>query len=64
VTSYGGKGDIEVVQLDVPKTIQANGARGVTFTLTPPPSPTPARAAPVPPSPGPAEPGPIYPPKL
>jgi hypothetical protein len=62
VTAYGGKGDIEVVQLDVPKTIQANGARGVTFTLTPPPSPV--MAAPVPPSPGPAEPGPIYPPKL
>ena len=36
VTAYGGEGDIEVVQLDVPKTIQANGARGVTFTLTPP----------------------------
>ncbi len=64
VTSYGGKGDIEVVQLDVPKTIQANGARGVTFTLTPPPSPAKVTAAPVPPSPGPAEPGPIYPPKL
>ncbi len=64
VTAYGGKGDIEVVQLDVPKTIQANGARGVTFTLTPPPIPAPVTAAPVPPSPGPAEPGPIYPPKL
>jgi hypothetical protein len=64
VTAYGGKGDIEVVQLDVPKTIQANSARGVAFTLTPPPSPAPVTAAPVPPSPGPAEPGPIYPPKL
>jgi len=64
VTAYGGEGDIEVVQLDVPKTIQANGARGVTFTLTPPPSPAPVTAAPVPPSPGPAEPGPIHPPKL
>lgn len=63
VTAYGGKGDIEVVQLDVPKTIQANGARGVTFTLTPP-KPAAVTAAPVPPSPGPAEPGPIYPPKL
>ncbi len=63
VTAYGGKGDIEVVQLDVPKTIQANGARGVTFTLTPQ-NPTAITAAPVPPSPGPAEPGPIHPPKL
>ena len=63
VTAYGGEGDIEVVELDVPKTIQANAARGVTFTLTPP-RPAPATAAPGPPSPGPAEPGPIYPPKL
>ncbi len=63
VTAYGGEGDIEVVQLDVPKTIQANGARGVSFTLTPP-SPASITTAPVPPSPGPAEPGPIYPPKL
>ncbi len=62
VTAYGGEGDIEVVQLDVPKTIQANAARGVTFTLTPP-RPTSSTAAPGPPSPGPAEPGPIYPPK-
>jgi hypothetical protein len=62
VTAYGGEGDIEVVELDVPKTIQANGARGVTFTLTPP-RPAPATEAPGPPSPGPAEPGPIYPPK-
>lgn len=62
-TAYGGEGDIEVVELDVPKTIQANGARGVTFTLTPP-NPDRVTAAPGPPSPGPAEPGPIYPPKL
>ena len=62
VTAYGGEGDIEVVQLDVPKTIQANGARGVAFTLTPP-SRAPATAAPGPPNPGPAEPGPIHPPK-
>lgn len=62
-TAYGGEGNIEVVELDVPKTIQANGARGVTFTLTPP-SPAGIAATPVPPNPGPAEPGPIYPPKL
>lgn len=61
-TAYGGEGDIEVVDLDVPKTIQANGARGVTFTLTPP-SPAGNAATPVPPNPGPAEPGPIHPPK-
>jgi len=62
-TAYGGEGDIEVVELDVPKTIQANAARGVTFTLTPP-SPAGVAVTPVPPNPGPAEPGPIYPPKL
>jgi hypothetical protein len=64
VTAYGDEGDIEVVQLDVQKTIKANAARGVTFTLTPPPSPAPGAAAPGPPSPGPAEPGPINPAKL
>lgn len=62
VTAYGGEGDIEVVELDVPKTIQANAASGVTFTLTPR-SPVSVTAAPVLSNPGPAEPGPIYPPK-
>jgi hypothetical protein len=64
VTAYREEGDIEVVQLDVQKTIQANAARSVTFTLTPPPSPAPGTSPPGPPSPGPAEPGPINPPKL
>ena len=64
MTAYREEGDIEVVQLDVQKTIQANAARGVTFTLTPPASPAMGTSAPGPPSPGPAEPGPINPPKL
>ena len=64
VTAYGEEGHVDVVQLDVQKTIKANAARGVTFTLTPPPSPAAGAAAPGPPSPGPAEPGPINPPKL
>ena len=63
VTAYREEGDIEVVQLDVRKTIEANAARGVTFTLTPPPNPAAGAAASGPPSPGPAEPGPIHPAK-
>jgi len=62
VTAYHEESDFEVVQLDVQKTIQANAARGVTFTLTPP-SRAAAAGVPGPLSPGPAQPGPINPPK-
>jgi len=49
VTRYGGENDIDVDLLDLQKTVDANAARGVTFTLTPP-------------TPSPAPPGPISPP--
>jgi len=62
VTAYHEEGDVEVRQLDVQKTIQANAARSVTFTLTPP-SRGAGTVASGPPSPGPAQPGPINPPK-
>jgi hypothetical protein len=63
VTAYGEESDVDVALLDVQKTINANAASGVTFTLTPPPSSAPGAAAPDPPSPSPAPPGPINPPK-
>jgi hypothetical protein len=62
VTAYGAKGDVEVDLLDLHETIEANAARGVTFTLTPP-SPVPAESSPSPLGPAPAPPGPITPPK-
>ena len=61
VTGYGHKNDVAVDQLDLEKTIQANAARGVAFTLTPA-SPS-AASPPSPLGPVPAPPGPITPPK-
>ena len=61
VTGYGHKNDVAVDQLDLQKTIQANAARGVAFTLTPA-SPS-AASSPSPLGPAPAPPGPITPPK-
>jgi len=49
--------------LDLRKTIEANAARGVTFTLTPAPSAAPGASAPAPLGPAPAPPGPITPPR-
>jgi hypothetical protein len=62
VTAYSDKGDVDVALLDLHRTIEANGARGVAFTLTPP-SPAPAASSPSPLGPAPAPPGPITPPK-
>ena len=61
VTGYGDKNDVSVDQLDLQKTIEANAARGVAFTLTPA-SPG-AASSPSPLGPAPAPPGPIIPPK-
>ncbi len=61
VTGYGHKNEVSVDQLDLQKTIQANAARGVAFTLTPA-SPS-AASPPSPLGPAPAPPGPIAPPK-
>ena len=46
VTTYGGQNDIDLDLLDLQKTIDANAARGVTFTLMPP-SPAPASPRPI-----------------
>jgi hypothetical protein len=62
VTAYGDKNDVAVDQLDLQKTIQANAARGVAFTLTPA-SPAAGSSSPSPLGPAPAPPGPIAPPK-
>jgi hypothetical protein len=62
VTAYGDKGNVDVGELDLHKTIEANAARGVAFTLTPP-TPAPAASSPSPLGPAPAPPGPIIPPK-
>jgi hypothetical protein len=61
VTSYGGDGTVDVNLLDLHKTIEANAARGVAFTLTPPVS-GPVSSSPSPLGPAPAPPGPITPP--
>ncbi len=61
LTGYGDRNDVSVDQLDLQKTIQANAARGVAFTLTPA-SPA-AASSPSPLGPAPAPPGPITPPK-
>lgn len=61
-TAYGEKNDVAVDLLDLQKTIEANAARGVSFTLTPP-SPAPGASAPALLGPMPAPPGPITPPK-
>ena len=63
-TAYGEQNDIDLDLLDLQKTIDANATRGVTFTLTPPPTTVPGAAKPGPPSPAPAPPGPITPPRL
>jgi len=62
VTAYGDKNDVAVDQLDLQKTIQANAARGVAFTLTPA-NPAAGSSSPSPLGPAPAPPGPITPPK-
>jgi len=63
VTAYGEQDDVAVDLLDVQKTIAANAARGVAFTLTPAASPAPGSSAPSPLGPAPAPPGPITPAK-
>lgn len=62
VTAYGDKNEVAVDQLDLQKTIEANAARGVAFTLTPA-SPAAGSSSPRPLGPAPAPPGPITPPK-
>ena len=41
-TSYGGENSIDMSQLDLQRTVNANAARGVEFTLRPAPSAAPA----------------------
>ena len=62
LTVYGEKNDIPVDLLDLKKTIEANAARGVAFTLTPA-NPATGSSSPSPLGPAPAPPGPITPPK-
>lgn len=62
VTSYGERNDVSVDLLDLQTTIEANAARGVAFTLTPP-APATGASSPSPLGPAPAPPGPITPPK-
>jgi hypothetical protein len=62
VTAYGDKNGVAVDQLDLQKTIEANAARGVAFTLTPA-NPATGSSSPSPLGPAPAPPGPITPPK-
>jgi hypothetical protein len=64
LTAYGDRNDVAVDQIDLRKTIEANAARGVAFTLTPAPNAAPAVSAPAPLGPAPAPEGPITPPKL
>jgi hypothetical protein len=61
-TAYREQNDVAVDLLDLQKTIEANAARGVSFTLTPP-TPVPGASAPALLGPMPAPPGPITPPK-
>lgn len=63
VTAYGERNDVAVDLLDVQKTITANAARGVAFTLTPAPNAGPGPSAPSPLGPAPAPAGPINPSK-
>ena len=63
VTAYGQRNDLSVDLLDLQKTIEANAARGVAFTLTPPDSSLPRDSKPIPLGPAPAPEGPITPPK-
>jgi hypothetical protein len=62
VTAYGDRNDIAVEEMDVQKTIQANAARGVAFTLTPSPAAS-GDSKPTPLGPAPAFEGPITPAK-
>ena len=63
-TVYGEQNDIAVDRLDLKKTIEANAARGVAFTLTPPSSVGGSAASgPSPLGPAPAPEGPITPAK-
>ena len=62
VTAYGEKNEVGVDQLDLQKTIEANAARGIAFTLTPA-SPSVGPSLPSPVGPAPAPPGPITPSK-
>jgi len=63
VTAYGERNDVAVDLLDLQKTITANAARGVAFTLTPAPNTGPGASAPSPLGPAPAPAGPITPSK-
>jgi hypothetical protein len=63
VTSYGEKNDLLVDLLDLRKTIEANAARGVAFTLTPPDPSVRRDSKPTPLGPAPAPEGPITPPR-
>jgi hypothetical protein len=62
-TSYGEKNDLLVDLLDLQKTIEANAARGVAFTLTPPDPSVRRDSKPTPLGPAPAPEGPITPPR-
>jgi len=63
VTSYGEKNDLLIDLLDLQKTIEANAARGVAFTLTPPDPAVHRDSRPTPLGPAPAPEGPITPPR-
>jgi hypothetical protein len=62
VTAYDQRNDVSVDLLDLQKTIDANAARGVAFTLTPA-APASGASKPTPLGPAPAPEGPIIPPK-
>ena len=63
VTSYAEKNDVLIDLLDLQKTIEANAARGVAFTLTPPDPAVHRDSRPTPLGPAPAPEGPITPPR-
>ncbi len=63
VTAYGDHNDVAVDDLDVQRTIQANAARGVAFTLTPAAAAAPGDSKPALLGPSPAPEGPITPAK-
>jgi len=50
VTPYGGANSVDLDELDIPRTVTDNAARGVSFVLRPEPGPAPA-APPVAPAP-------------
>jgi hypothetical protein len=41
VTTYGGENSVDISQIDMQRTVDANAARGVDFTLHPAPAPPP-----------------------